>query len=50
MSDIETTRVWLANFNTSADAAQIGKDLFNRLGFSSHYQLARLQLSPRTES
>jgi hypothetical protein len=44
MSDIETTKVWLANFNTSADAAQIGKDLFNRLGFSSHYQLARLAI------
>lgn len=44
MSEIDTTKVWLANFTTSADATKQGKELFNRLGFSAHYQVARLAI------
>ncbi len=44
MSDIDTTKVWLANFTTSAEATKQGKELFNWLGFSAHYQIARLAI------
>ena len=44
MTDIEITKAWLANYNTSLDAAQAGRNLFNRLGFSAHHQLARLAI------
>lgn len=44
MTDFETTKVWLVNYNTSSDVVQMGRDLFNRLGFSAHHQLARLAI------
>lgn len=44
MTDFETTKAWLATYNTSSDAAQVGRELFNRLGFSAHHQLARLAI------
>ncbi|MEW6131922.1 MAG: hypothetical protein AB1591_01980 [Pseudomonadota bacterium] len=44
MTDFETTKAWWADYNTSSDAAQVGRELFNRLGFSAHYQLARLAI------
>lgn len=44
MSGIETTKVWLSSFNTSADASSTAKDFLNRLGFTTHYQVARLAI------
>ena len=44
MTEIETTKVWLANFTTSADASKLSKDFLEHLGFSSNYQSARLAI------
>jgi hypothetical protein len=44
MSEIETTKVWLANFTTSAEAAKLSKDFLNHLGFTANYQSARLAI------
>ncbi len=44
MSVIETTKVWLANFNTSDSASKLSKEFLRRLGFSNNYQIARLAI------
>ncbi len=44
MSEIETTKIWLANFTTSAEAAKLSKEFLEYLGFSSNYQSARLAI------
>ena len=44
MNGIETNKVWLANFVTSADASNTAKEFLSRLGFSNHYQVARLAI------
>ena len=44
MTQFETSEIWLSGFSSSADAKRIGLELFHRLGFSAHHQLARLAI------
>lgn len=44
MTQFETSEVWLSGFTSSAESKQIGLELFHRLGFSAHHQLARLAI------
>jgi DNA sulfur modification protein DndE len=44
MIEIETTKVWLANFSSSSETSKLSRVFLENLGFSSNYQTARLAI------
>lgn len=44
MTNFETSQVWLSTFTSSMEAKKLGVEMFHRLGFTAHHQIARLAI------